>query len=178
MVRLVRGVRGKVAMRTELVVRFDYGSSMPWVTRQRRRAASVHRRSGPAVARHAGCAARRGHAHRRRVRRFATGEEVAFAADAGHRLFPHRTRRRSIPHAALGAGREFWEEWVAPFKHGCRMVRAGAAFAADPEGARALGDRRHRRGRRRRRCRRKSAARATGTIAIAGCATPRSRSTR
>ncbi|MEX0665211.1 MAG: glycoside hydrolase family 15 protein [Acidimicrobiia bacterium] len=30
-VRLVQGVRGKVPMRTELVVRFDYGSTIPWV---------------------------------------------------------------------------------------------------------------------------------------------------
>ena len=33
-VRLVRGIRGKVSMRTELVVRFDYGSVVPWVSRQ------------------------------------------------------------------------------------------------------------------------------------------------
>src|SRR5271154_6357071 len=30
-VRLVRGVRGKVAMRVELIVRFEYGSIVPWV---------------------------------------------------------------------------------------------------------------------------------------------------
>jgi GH15 family glucan-1,4-alpha-glucosidase len=32
-VRLVVGKRGKVAMRTELVLRFDYGSIVPWVQR-------------------------------------------------------------------------------------------------------------------------------------------------
>jgi GH15 family glucan-1,4-alpha-glucosidase len=32
-VRLVRGDRGQVAMRTELVLRFDYGRSVPWVNR-------------------------------------------------------------------------------------------------------------------------------------------------
>jgi len=32
-VRLVRGERGAVAMRTELVIRFGYGSVVPWVTR-------------------------------------------------------------------------------------------------------------------------------------------------
>jgi GH15 family glucan-1,4-alpha-glucosidase len=32
-VRLVKGVRGQVAMRVELVIRFDYGSLVPWVTR-------------------------------------------------------------------------------------------------------------------------------------------------
>src|SRR6187200_482009 len=32
-VRFVRGDRGRVAMRTELVLRFDYGSTVPWVSR-------------------------------------------------------------------------------------------------------------------------------------------------
>ena len=31
-VRLVRGRRGRLAMRIELIVRFDYGSLVPWVT--------------------------------------------------------------------------------------------------------------------------------------------------
>ena len=30
--RLVRGVRGHVSMRTELIVRFDYGTAVPWFT--------------------------------------------------------------------------------------------------------------------------------------------------
>jgi GH15 family glucan-1,4-alpha-glucosidase len=33
LVRIVRGRRGRVAMRSELVLRFNYGSSIPWVTR-------------------------------------------------------------------------------------------------------------------------------------------------
>ncbi|MGH9496983.1 MAG: glycoside hydrolase family 15 protein [Candidatus Sulfotelmatobacter sp.] len=33
-IRLVRGDRGKVAMRMDFVVRFDYGEAVPWVTRQ------------------------------------------------------------------------------------------------------------------------------------------------
>jgi GH15 family glucan-1,4-alpha-glucosidase len=33
-VRLVRGISGRVAMRIELIVRFDYGSAEPWVTRR------------------------------------------------------------------------------------------------------------------------------------------------
>ena len=32
LVRQVRGVSGSVAMQTELVVRFDYGSVVPWVS--------------------------------------------------------------------------------------------------------------------------------------------------
>ena len=34
LMRIVRGVRGCVAMRTELVVRFDSGAIVPWVSRQ------------------------------------------------------------------------------------------------------------------------------------------------
>jgi len=33
-VRMVTGVRGRVPMRTELVIRFDYGSITPWVRRE------------------------------------------------------------------------------------------------------------------------------------------------
>src|SRR5688572_28901384 len=32
-VRIVEGVRGRVAMRSELIVRFDYGQIVPWVRR-------------------------------------------------------------------------------------------------------------------------------------------------
>ena len=34
-VRIVRGLSGRVAMRMELVVRFDYGSIIPWVRRSK-----------------------------------------------------------------------------------------------------------------------------------------------
>jgi len=34
LVRVVRGVRGRVRMRTEIVVRFDYGNITPWVRRE------------------------------------------------------------------------------------------------------------------------------------------------
>jgi GH15 family glucan-1,4-alpha-glucosidase len=33
LVRLVRGLRGRVAMQTEFILRFDYGSVVPWVER-------------------------------------------------------------------------------------------------------------------------------------------------
>jgi len=34
LVRIVRGLRGKVTMTTELIVRFNYGATVPWVYRQ------------------------------------------------------------------------------------------------------------------------------------------------
>ena len=35
LVRIVRGERGRVAMRMHLTVRFDYGAILPWVTQDR-----------------------------------------------------------------------------------------------------------------------------------------------
>ncbi len=43
-VRLVEGLRGRVAMRSELIIRFDYGSVVPWV---RRREGGIHAVAGP-----------------------------------------------------------------------------------------------------------------------------------
>lgn len=43
-IRIVRGVRGKVDMRTELALRFDYGRTVPWVTR---RGQELHAVAGP-----------------------------------------------------------------------------------------------------------------------------------
>jgi GH15 family glucan-1,4-alpha-glucosidase len=43
-VRVVRGLRGKVAMRTELVLRFDYGSIVPWVKKDGN---GIHAVAGP-----------------------------------------------------------------------------------------------------------------------------------
>ena len=34
LVRIVRGLQGQVSMRTEVVVRFDYGAVVPWVSQQ------------------------------------------------------------------------------------------------------------------------------------------------
>jgi GH15 family glucan-1,4-alpha-glucosidase len=50
-VRMVHGVRGRVPMRTELIIRFDYGSVVPWVRHDRGMFRAV---AGPdAVALHA-----------------------------------------------------------------------------------------------------------------------------
>lgn len=43
-VRVVRGVRGTVEMETELIFRFDYGRTVPWV---RRRKSGLHAVAGP-----------------------------------------------------------------------------------------------------------------------------------
>ena len=42
LVRIVKGLQGQVSMRTEIVVRFDYGAIVPWVSSAGRWAASIH----------------------------------------------------------------------------------------------------------------------------------------
>jgi GH15 family glucan-1,4-alpha-glucosidase len=43
-VRLVRGIRGKVKMRMDLAIRFDYGRTVPWVTHEKQ---GLHAIAGP-----------------------------------------------------------------------------------------------------------------------------------
>ena len=77
LVRIVEGRRGRVPMRMELVIRFDYGSIVPWV-RQAATRARGHRRAGSAAPRHRRRAARRGSAHGGRVRRGARASAMVF----------------------------------------------------------------------------------------------------
>ena len=104
-VRIVEGLEGRVEMRTELVIRLDYGSVIPWVRRARRRDAARDRRPGRARAADADRARAEGHDARRRLHR-ARGRARAVrahvvpvaraAADAGRRRAGARaTRRRS-----------------------------------------------------------------------------------
>jgi GH15 family glucan-1,4-alpha-glucosidase len=46
-VRIVRGVSGTVNFRTELIIRFDYGSIMPWVSQDRGATSELHAVAGP-----------------------------------------------------------------------------------------------------------------------------------
>jgi hypothetical protein len=43
LVRLIRGVRGRVELRTEFILRFDYGFSVPWIERLARGALRARR---------------------------------------------------------------------------------------------------------------------------------------
>jgi Domain of unknown function (DUF5911) len=48
LVRLIRGVRGRVELRTEFILRFDYGFSVPWI--ERRGDAGLRAVAGPDIA--------------------------------------------------------------------------------------------------------------------------------
>ncbi len=111
LVRIVEGRRGCVTMEMELVLRFDYGQSVPWVTRlDPGEGPGVRAVAGPdqAVLRSAAPLEGEGLST---VSRFEVreGEAVPFvlAHGASHQKVP-----ASIdPHAALRATQAFWRQW-------------------------------------------------------------------
>ena len=123
-VRIVRGVRGSVAMETELVLRFDYGRSVPWVTRTDD--GTIRAIAGPDMAtlRTARSSARRKPEDVRRIHR-ARGRVGAFR--------PHlRSVVQGLPRSidaegALTDTMKFWEKWTGQSRlHGHYAGAVGA----------------------------------------------------
>ena len=169
-VRIVQGRRGRVAMHTRLMLRFDYGSVVPWVTRLDDN--TIKAIAGPdmAVLRTTVDLKADGFSHRARFS-VAAGETATFVLGYG----PSFARLARTYRAACrprrdrgGLGR------MGGGATGRRQIRRGGAALADhAQGAHLPSDRRHRRrahhlaaGKARRDC-------ATGTTATVGCATPR-----
>jgi GH15 family glucan-1,4-alpha-glucosidase len=114
LVRLVVGRRGRVAMRTELILRFDYGTTVPWVTQ------SADGTSGSVLRAIAGpdMVVVRSDVPLRGERMttvgdftIAEGETVAFVMThaASHLPMPEAVD----PLAALADTEAFWTEWAA-----------------------------------------------------------------
>jgi GH15 family glucan-1,4-alpha-glucosidase len=107
LVRLVRGVRGRVRMHTEFIVRFDYGSVTPWVRRER---SGVRAIGGPDAVELRTPVPLRGE-HWTTVGEFEVeaGDEVPFV------LHWHRSHDApSMPidaAAAVEATLEWWQDW-------------------------------------------------------------------
>ena len=93
-------------------------------------------------------------------------------------LAPRRADARSTPRRALAETVALVARVGGALQLPGPVARPGGALADHPEGADLRADRRRSSRRRPPRCPRRSAARATGTTASAGCATPPSRSTR
>ena len=164
-----RGSRAR-AMRTELVMRLDYGSMVPWV-----RGSTTARCSRSPARRAATPDADRARRRRFVARRPSSGERGrtrALRADLvpSHDLPPTGRRRagarrdRGVLARLVGA---------VPLRRQVRAMRSALAASRSrrsPTGRPAASS-----PPRRRRCRSRSAASATGTTATAGCATRRSR---
>jgi GH15 family glucan-1,4-alpha-glucosidase len=113
LVRIIFGKRGKVTMRTELIIRFDYGSAIPWVTRCEDQTLCAV--SGPDMVVLRTPVTLRGEG-RKTVGEFtvAAGDTVPFVLTYGasHLKPPGRID----PMAALADTETFWREWSSQFQ--------------------------------------------------------------
>jgi len=108
-VRLVRGNRGHVPMKMELVLRFDYGKSIPWVTQTK--GGSLRAVAGPNMTVLRTPAPTRGEGLKT-VAEFTVkrGETVPFALtyEESHKALP----RAIDPSRALQQTEKFWGDWI------------------------------------------------------------------
>jgi GH15 family glucan-1,4-alpha-glucosidase len=113
LVRLVRGERGSVAMRSELIVRFEYGSIVPWVSRR-----GDHRReitAGPdRLVFDAGVPL-----HGRNFRtvgefEVTAGQDIAFTLSWSRSYHPDPLPLQATQ--ALAEVEAFWSDWSARFE--------------------------------------------------------------
>jgi GH15 family glucan-1,4-alpha-glucosidase len=108
-VRIVEGVSGSVAMRSELVIRFDYGSVLPWVRKLDGRLLAV---AGPDALVLDAPVPHRGHG---------LTSAAEFEVRAGDRIpfvltwYPSHEEVAASPSGlqALSETAEYWEGWVA-----------------------------------------------------------------
>lgn len=109
-VRLVRGESGRVKMRMELVLRFDYGRTVPWVTRMDDGA--LRAIAGPDLVTLNTPAPIRGE-DLKTVAEFdvAAGETVPFVLT--HGPSHHKPPRAIDPESALEDTEKFWTKWTA-----------------------------------------------------------------
>jgi GH15 family glucan-1,4-alpha-glucosidase len=112
-VRLVRGLRGTMAMRTELAVRFEYGSIIPWVTRQED--GRLQFTAGPERLLLDTTVPLRGE-DMRTIGSFEvrSGEEVSFTLSWTPSFRPAPPPIEASE--ALEEVESFWLDWTAPFK--------------------------------------------------------------
>jgi GH15 family glucan-1,4-alpha-glucosidase len=112
-VRIVQGMRGTVSMHTELVIRFDYGSIVPWV---RRRGNRLHAIAGPDALFMQSDAPLRGEKFRT-LGDFSVGagEELAFVLT----WYPSSERPPDPrdARALLAEAQSWWREWTSACRY-------------------------------------------------------------
>jgi GH15 family glucan-1,4-alpha-glucosidase len=109
LIRIVRGLRGRVAMRMELILRFDYGLTVPWVTRQDN--GDLRAVAGPhQVTLRTSVPTRGENMHTVADFEVGEGEEVAFVLthSASHLPAPDPIDARR----QLGQTEAFWADWM------------------------------------------------------------------
>ena len=114
MVRVVRGLRGRVAMRMELVLRFDYGQTVPWVTREDN--GDLRAVAGPhQVTLRTDVPTRGENMHTVADFDLGEGEEATFVLthSASHLPAPEPTDARQ----QIGETEAFWQDWMGSCPH-------------------------------------------------------------
>jgi GH15 family glucan-1,4-alpha-glucosidase len=119
-VRLVRGDRGRMPMRTELVLRFGYGRSIPWVNRLPD--GTLRAIAGPDMV------VLRTPVQVRGKDLTTVGEFEVHAGDTIPFVLTHGPSHLKPPdsidpHAALDATESFWTEWAAHGSSKCESTR-------------------------------------------------------
>jgi GH15 family glucan-1,4-alpha-glucosidase len=113
LVRVVEGVAGRLPMRMQLVVRFEYGSVVPWVTRRGRLLSAV---AGPDAVTLRSPIATRGEGLTT-VAEFAVGpgESVPFVLT--WHLSYERAPRAIDPDGAVAQTEAWWREWSGRYSY-------------------------------------------------------------
>jgi len=118
LVRIVRGLRGRVAMQADLALRFDYGRTVPWVTRKDQ---ELHAVAGPDMVvvrgRHEGA----GEITLAGEGQSTVGEFVVKEGETVWFTLTYSSSLGDVPkpldvEASLAATKSFWTEWMS----GCR----------------------------------------------------------
>ena len=106
-VRIVEGLRGQVTMRTELIIRFDYGSVVPWV---RRSQGMLLATAGPdTLELHTPVKVRGENLKTVAEFQVSKGERIPFALN--YRLSHEPTQRAIDTNEALRATDSEWRQW-------------------------------------------------------------------
>ena len=110
-VRIVRGIRGHVHLRTELILRFDYGRTVPWMSRLSEGTWCAV--AGPDMVLLHTRVALRGE-QMRTVGEFDVhaGQTVSFVLTHGASHLPPPAA--ADPESSLATTESFWTEWLAP----------------------------------------------------------------
>ncbi|MGB9076127.1 MAG: glycoside hydrolase family 15 protein [Terracidiphilus sp.] len=111
--RIVQGLRGKVPMRMELALRFDFGRTVPWVTHIRGGMRAV---AGPNLALlHASVPVHGENLTTVADFTVSKGQRVSFSLSYGRSYEPDP--RKVNPESALKFAEAFWRRWTGRLKH-------------------------------------------------------------
>jgi GH15 family glucan-1,4-alpha-glucosidase len=112
-VRIVQGCRGRVAMQTRLVLRFDYGSNVPWVTRLEDNAIKAIAGPDMAVLRTNVDMKAEGFSHCAHFS-VGAGETATFVLGYGHSF--HALPEPIAALDALAETEQAWGQWTAAYR--------------------------------------------------------------